>query len=155
MVQFSIKVKGAQAMRRKLRELQRDLDNLDTVMKQASVFLDRWVQKNFRTEGGQVGGWDDLKAGGRWVGTGDNRRFDTSAKILQDTGRLRASFKPFYSKDNAGIGSELPYSEIHEYGLPTKNIPKRRMLPEAGDVSADIEKIIYTYIRDSLNKGVV
>ncbi len=34
-------------------------------MRQASIYLDRWVQQNFKTEGGKVGGWPPFKYGGR------------------------------------------------------------------------------------------
>lgn len=119
-----------------------ELKDLSTPMKQAAIFLDRWVQQNFKTEGGNVGGWKKLQAGGRYVpGFG----FDPAAKILQDTSRLRASFLPFHSKKNAGIGSDLPYSEAHEEG--SERLPKRRMLPKQAEIRSDVRKIIDNYIK--------
>lgn len=109
-----------------------------------AVFLDRWVQNNFRTEGGNVGGWEPFAHGGRFLRGGG---IDTSAKLLQDTGRLRASFVPFKSRGNAGIGSDLPYSETHEEGLG--NVPKRRMLPETRDVRKDVAEIYDNFVRIS------
>ena len=77
------------------------LINIETLAERLSVSTS-WVQKNFKGEGKAVGGWAPFKAGGRWrKGFG----LDTSAKLLQDTGALRASFLPFASKTDAGIGS--------------------------------------------------
>lgn len=127
----------------------KDIKDLKTVYSKVSIFLDRWVQLNFRSEGGKVGGWAKLKSGGRYVGKGRNRRFDSSAKVLQDTGRLRASFLPFASKKNAGVGSELPYSKTHEKG---KGVTKRKILPENKDVWPKAKKIINAHVKKSLNK---
>ncbi|MCK5609653.1 hypothetical protein KAR91_47710 [Candidatus Pacearchaeota archaeon] len=115
----------------------------------AAIFLDRWVQSNFKTIGDKVGGWQKLKLGGRFRGKGKNRKFDTSAKVLQDTGRLRASFLPFANKKNAGIGSELPYSESHDKG---KGVVKRRILPIEPEVKKDVKKIFENHVKKALKK---
>lgn len=110
-----------------------------------SVFLDRWVQQNFKTEGGNVGGWAPLAAGGRWV---KGQGLDPTAKILQDTGRLRTSFKPFTSMFNAGIGSDLPYSIKHNKG--EDGLPVRRMLPKRKEVIGDARKILDSHVERSI-----
>ena len=83
-----------------------------------------------------------------WIG----KRYGQSAKLLQDTGRLRKSFSPFYSRNTAGIGSSLSYSVAHEIGLPVRNLPARRMLPMTGDRSVErgVIKIYDRYIRRAL-----
>lgn len=133
---LEVSVRKLQIESNKIRE---NLSDLDEPMAKVAILLDRWVQKNFKGEGDKAGGWDKFakqKYGpnkgerGRWVGKGKDRKFDTSAKLLQDTGRLRASFKPFHSKNNAGIGSKLEYSINHEKGI---GVPVRRMLPESDD----------------------
>ncbi len=98
--------------------------------KEAAIMLDRWVQKNIRSEGGllNTGAWEPFKIGGRRIKGGG---LDTSAKLLQDTGRLRLSMLPFATKRNAGIGSELPYSKHHEEG---EGVPMRRLLPVHAEV---------------------
>ena len=99
--------------------------------KKISIMLDSWVQRNFKTEGGNVGGWASIKRDGR---------------ILQDTGRLRASFLPFFNKKDAGIGSDLPYSKAHEEGI---GVEQRRILPETPEVKRDITKVYDEHIRKS------
>ena len=97
---------------------------ISPAMKKVSVMLDTWVQKNFQTEGLPVGGWADIERNGM---------------ILQDTGTLRLSFIPFSSKNDAGIGSDLPYAIVHEKGL---GVTKRRILPQRKDVIKQAHKII-------------
>ena len=137
-VAISIETNKAQLkkLNKEVKEARDRLSNIDEPMAKVSIMLDRWVQKNFRSEGGNVGGWKPLKAGGRWV---KNQGFDSSAKTLQDTGRLRSSFKPFADKNRAGIGSALEYSINHEEGI---GVPVRRMLPKAKDVEAQAKKLI-------------
>jgi phage gpG-like protein len=121
-------------------------------MRQVSVFLDRWVQKNFQGKGEQIGGWPAYKYGGRLVVKAksnsyamDAKRYiNTSAALLQDTGRLRMSFLPFVRKGIAGIGSDLPYSKPHEEG--SDNLPQRRMLPKNAEVQTDIFEILQNFV---------
>jgi len=145
----------------KVRKKMRCVSNMTAAHKQISAMLDRWVLKNFRSLGGSVGGWKPFAVycvggprspynktktcgRGRVVGVGQRRKLDTSAKLLQDTGRLRLSFKPFATQRTAGIGSDLPYSEPHEKGKGP--LPKRRMLPNDEDVKKDVINIYKHFI---------
>ena len=111
------------------------------VHKKAAIFLDQWVQQNFKSEGGKVGGWLPFAAGGRWR---KGKGLDTSAKLLQDTGRLRLSYLPFATTREAGIGSKLPYSKSHEQGL---GVPVRRVLPVDKDVRGAILSMFDAHAR--------
>lgn len=113
-----------------------ELKDKSVPYKKASIYLDRWVQLNFRTEGGRVGGWQKSRAAERRHG-----------KTLQDTGRLRASFIPWATRRNAGIGSDVPYSETHEKGLD--GMPVRRMLPKRKEVIADIRLIFNAHVQSA------
>ena len=127
-------------VQRELDRARRELANLETPNRQAAAFLDRWVQRNFKTEGQLVGGWKPFARGGR--------RGDTTAKLLQDTGRLRLSFLPFADRRTAGVGSRLPYSVVHQRGL--RGVPQRRVLPEAREVREDLRKIYGHHVRVSV-----
>lgn len=109
-----------------------------------AVFLDGWVQRNFKSEGGFVGGWQKFKAGGRRI----KGSIDRSAKLLQDTGRLRASFLLFSNSKNAGIGSDIHYAKKHNDGL--EGLPKRRMLPKEQEIKSDIKDIYTGFIRKNM-----
>ena len=132
-----------------------------------ATMLDRWVLRNIKTEGGKVGGWKPFKTYcvggprspykkvkvcgiGRVIGKGKKRRLDKTAKLLQDTGTLRSSFKIFYSTVNAGIGSKLNYAETHEKGI--KPVPKRRVLPNTRDVVKDIKRVYEKYVDKTVEK---
>ena len=60
-------------------------------------------------------------------------------KVLQDTGRLKASFTTRSTTKSAQIGTNLKYAKTHQYGarqgqyrssppIPWGNIPQRRMV---------------------------
>ena len=132
---------GADGAIRTLRIIARKIKNTRAPNRLISIWLLRWVNDNFKTQGGKVGGWKPFKLGGRRLPGGG---IDTSAKLLQDTGRLRASFSPFYNRSVAGIGTSLPYSIIHELGFPLKNVPARRMLPIASD-KAVVNAVVRIY----------
>ena len=127
------------------------------VMRQIAVYFDQWVQRNFKTEGGNVGGWAAFKYGGRIrnkkgakAQSIESRRYvDASAKLLQDTGLLRLSVLPFVDKGVAGIGSTLPYSKSHDEGIPGK-LPQRRILMEQREVSVDVRKILDDWVMITL-----
>lgn len=140
--------KSADASLNDLRDLNKqrikELQNLKTPMVKASIYLDRWVQSNFKSEGGKVGGWKPFARGGRITDNG----IDRSAQLLQLTGRLRASFLPFATNKNAGIGSDLDYSEKHHEG--EGRIPERRLLPKRDEVMTDLRRIIRNHVVDAI-----
>ena len=134
-------------MQKRNRKALKELKNFTASHRAVAVFLDQWVQRNFKSEGGKVGGWKplaDSTVRGRRQGGGQG-----GAKILQDTGRLRASFVPFANKKDAGIGSDLPYAKTHEKGI---NVQMRRMLPKEMEVSKDVKRIFDKQVKRGLNK---
>ncbi len=154
---LEVRVTGDKEVRRKLRQLVRSVKNSRRANKQVSTWLHRWVNENFKSQGGKVGGWAPLKPSTirrRTRGSGIG-----SPKILQDTGELRARFKPFFGRNFAGIGAgahskgrDIPI--YHERGIPVRNLPQRRMLPRSTDqdVKRAIIRIYDTYIRRELRK---
>ena len=141
---YGVQVKACPSLKkveRRLKKARNRMKDSRSPFKASSIILDRWVQKNFKSEGKSAGGWKAFAP--------DNKRklLDPSAKLLQDTGRLRSSFIPFAYINNAGIGSNLKYSKPHEEGLGP--LPPRRMLPERDDVWPDIKKIFTKHILDS------
>lgn len=134
-------------IRKKLEQRRMKLADLKTPYAKASIFLDQWVQKNFKTEGGNVGNWvpfspSTLAA----IEISDPGRMP--AKLLQKTGALRSSFLPFASARNAGIGSDIPYAKRHNEGAG--NIPERRMLPKRREVIADVREIMKDHVKESI-----
>lgn len=127
---------------RKISSAGRKLSKIEVPNKKCSILLDQWVLQNFATQGGKVGGWPPFKhpEWGRYLpGVG----WDPSAKLLQDTGRLKRSFRPWYNRRTAGIGSNLPYSKPHEEG--TSKLPQRRILPRSNLDNELMEKFYVVY----------
>ena len=71
-----------------------------------------WIDRNFRSEGGQLltGPWRKLSAN---TIAGRRRK---SSKILQDTGRLRGSFTMQFDSTLAKISNADPNAIFHERG---------------------------------------
>lgn len=139
-----IKVKTTDSFEKlgkKYREAIKSLEDSGPTFKKIAVLLDRFVQKNFKSEGGKVGKWKKLKAGGRKK---KGKPLDTTAVILQDTGRLRISFRPFTMKNGAGIGSDLPYARPHNEGKGA--LPKRRMLPLEREINKEVREVLNKYV---------
>lgn len=174
MPQYTIETHPSiEAVKQKYKKTVASIREWDKLNARIAVFLDRWVQKNFQSEGGNVGGWAPFKYGGRLVSqTRENKHgkrvknknfnaqsaetrkaIDGSAKLLQDTGMLRHSFLPFHGKTYVGIGSDLEYSDAHEFGAPESGLPQRRMLPKDDDVMADLTRIYDRWIEDKIKKA--
>jgi phage gpG-like protein len=142
------------AFKAKLKAAREKLNDNGVAMKQIAVMLDSWVQRNFQGKGGNVGGWEPYKYGGRLVRKSKSngksieghKYINGSAVMLQDTGALRHSFLPFIAKGTAGIGSDLPYSKPHEDGDSRHGLPQRRMLPKNADVDVQVHQILDNYI---------
>lgn len=167
--EIKIEEKSLRRLQRKMQQVTDDLGDAYLPNRMIGVWLLRWVEQNFSSEGGKVGGWKRFKYGGRLVtkkqkknyrginatdfkGFGlariNGRLVDTSAKLLQDSRRLHNSFWPKATSTSVLIGSDVTYSEYHEYGLPQRGLPARRMLPKASDkeVSKAILKIYDDYV---------
>ena len=129
--------------------------DLKKVNKAASIFLDQWVQINFKGEGSLVGKWQPFVKGGRVLTKNtkpqrsSGKKIDNSAKLLQDHGTLRSSFRPFYDSRVAGIGSKLPYAKTHDQGLG--NAIERRMLPVDKEVQTQLRRMYGKHVRVALN----
>lgn len=135
MLELTLKTEQAQ---KRLIKLANTVSDTAMLNRQVGIALYGAVLRNFRDQGHEGKAWSPFKAGGRWHGRGKDRRLDTGAKLLMDTGALRASFVPFSDATRAGVGArsyvpkgtgEAPWdlAAIHEFG--TSTIPARPMLP--------------------------
>jgi phage gpG-like protein len=141
-------------LRKRLAKKRAAVTDLRTPYARAAVLLDQWVQRNFKTEGGKVGGWAPFaknKDGVPIVELRDPGR--APAKLLQRTGRLRASFNPMANKKQAGIGSDLPYAKTHHEGI---GVPERQLLPDHNpaykEVMRSAREIMADYNNQALRK---
>lgn len=80
-------------------------------MRAISGILARQAEDNFADQSGPLGKWPALK-------NPPEKRKD--GQILQASGRLAASIRPFHSATEAGIGTNAIYAAIHQFGGKTK-----------------------------------
>lgn len=147
---IEVSVRGATELALSMWRKVAALKDQEVAYKKCSIFLDQWVQHNFKTEGGKVGGWKPFKIGGRMIKRSNKRYLDAKAKLLQDTGQLRKSMTPDYNSKRCWIRSELPYAAPHNYG--TSKLPARRILPELSEVREQANKIFDDHIKEALKK---
>lgn len=135
-------------LRARHKKIIKDLTDQEEPNTAASIYLDSWVQNNFKNQGELVGGWQPFAYNRKYKARGrilKNGKIDTSAKLLQDTGRLRASFLPFATSKIAGIGSELAYSRTHNDGNGNRP-PQRRILPLEKEVIYKLKLIFDDFV---------
>ena len=151
----TIKFEGKKELDKRLQKMIGRFTDLRPLHKLWSVSTHRWVMRNFQSEGQLTGEpWQRLSAR-----TLDLRRGNTS-RILQDTGRLRASFQPRHDGEKAEVGTAVEYAPQHQFGKTAAmglrvRLPKRPMLPEKYSlISRDIEAITLRYIRGSRQKPI-
>lgn len=139
-------------LRKRLEKKRAAVMDLRTPYARAAVLLDQWVQRNFKSEGGKVGGWTPFaknKDGIPIVEVINPGR--APAKLLQDTGRLRSSFLPIANKKEAGIGSDLPYAKTHHEGL---GVPERRLLPDHEPAYREVMRAARDIMADYNNQAL-
>lgn len=149
-VEMTIDDKGTvKKAKERLEKARKSLSDFGTPYARAAVFLDQWVQRNFHTEGGKVGGWQKFSPVTlKIMESVDPGRMPP--KLLQKTGEMRASFLPFATKTNAGVRSELPRSRVHHFGQG--RIPERRLLPKRAEVIKDVREIMRDHVKQSIAK---
>ena len=145
MIESRIHAKNVAEFDKKMKQLIKDVKNPLRANLEMALWLFRWVGKNFKTSGGNVGFWSPYLYGGRRVTKktkgaeqtrdkkGRSIYVNKSAKLLLDTRKLEGSFHAFHSRTYAGIGSELDYAKAHDQGVPKRNLPARRLLPRETD----------------------
>jgi len=109
-LEFKVAVKGVAKVRTMTTQLAIKMANRRDLHSRWAILALNWINRNFTSEGGMVGGWKPLRPGtlaGRRGGAG---------RVLQDTGLLRASFVPRWSSTEAVVGSPLKTALWHEKG---------------------------------------
>lgn len=119
-IKLSVEVKGMARMRAVLNRLAKRATSRRDLHARWAVLALNWINKNFQSEGGMVGGWAPLRPGTLAARRGG------SGRVLQDTGLLRASFIPRWTSEGASVGSAMKTALWHEEGTDPYVIrPKR------------------------------
>lgn len=128
---------------------QKKLDNRTLTNKKAVILLDRWIQKNFQSEGDLAypgKGWEPLDPK-TIAARRKGEKIDREDKILQDTGQLRSRWKHTWTQRSAKIQSGVDYGEYHEKG---KGVPERRVLPTEEQIMPELLKLFGKFVQTSL-----
>ena len=135
-----LKVVGMNKLTSSLDKKRMSLDDREKVNAQAVIVVDRWVQKNFESEGKMsMGGWKPLSA--KTLA----RRRGSSAKILQDTGTMKGRWKHISNRKRGILRSGVAYAEAHHKG--SGNLPERRILPTCEQIMPIIKKVYKDFVR--------
>ena len=141
----------------RIRQAGRAWKNVGQILRQVSLDC-------FRRESSPIGiPWDRLKDATRWgramKRTASYRarlkrpasqskrvqRYAANARILQDTGRLRASLSVESDDRAARIGSTLVYARTHQLGFRKRGIPPRPFLGLGPADKAQVQLILERY----------
>lgn len=113
---ISIKVNGLNKVSKRFNEMKKRSENPNTISKVIAVKAWKEVLSHFKKELGKKGKWQPFKIGGRWTGKGQNRKFDSGAKLLQNTGRYRNSTLWKTGKNDIVVYNNTKYGKYHEFG---------------------------------------
>lgn len=134
---IGIQIKGDEAVKSSIAKKHVKLGRRKTTNARAVIIVDRWIQKNFQTEGKPFGGWDRLQP----VTIAGRRKKGKGAKILQDTGNLKDNWKHFWNSAYGRIRSGTPYAKYHDSADERSRLPRRQILPDEKHIIKDLIKL--------------
>lgn len=128
MIQLVYRLRGMDALRARFRNMA-DPGNKRRALLAISFFLEEQTLRRFETETDPWGRpWRPLAPATL------ARRRHGGSRILQDTGRLKGSWRRGVTGDAAFLRAGVYYAAFHQYGTRTRSgrehVPPRKMLPE-------------------------
>ena len=148
---LSMKVTGFNVMQTAMAKRKTSLLKRRAVNSRAVTVVDSWIQRNFKSQGGNVGGWKPLAEA-----TKTPKRGGESSKILQDTGTLRLKWNHIATNKEAAIESLAKskdgfyYGTAHDKGTKNNRPPQRRILPEDREIWPKLKLVYGNFIKSSL-----
>jgi len=143
-----VKVVGLGPFIARLNKLPPKLRRKEVMFKKMSIYLMKWIDKNFKTEGRYAqGGWPKLAASTIRQRRGGGRG---GVKILQDTGRGRASIRTKHTRSYAKAFTRLDYMVKHHEG---KGVPQRKIIPEAKQVERPVMRIAQRHVEEAIRRS--
>ena len=112
---LALKVVGFNKVISSLQNKYKKLTNKKPAIARCVVQAEKWVQVNFRTQGGNVGGWKPL-AQSTIYARRHGKKKSNSTKILQDVGYLRDNWKHYWDNKTGYIQSPVDYGINHDKG---------------------------------------
>ncbi|MBI4822655.1 MAG: phage virion morphogenesis protein [Nitrospirae bacterium] len=149
-VSLTVRVDALEAMAA-LGSIKERIKDMSPAMQRVASIMQSSVEKNFDAEGRPK--WHplhpltirDRMRQGYWPG-----------KILHRTGALRASIAQYFDSRRAGVGTNLKYAAVHQYGELTSIkgrralIPARPFLKLTDEEMGEITNVINDYLLGGL-----
>ena len=117
------------------------LNNRRAVNAQAIALTDRWIQKNFQSQGKLAHpgtGWKELSLTTIMMRRKGPKKTG-KVMILQDTGTMRSRWKHFWDAWVAKIQAGVDYAYKHHFGK--EGLPVRKILPTQKQIGPEIKKL--------------
>jgi len=162
MSESAFKIVNLRQFTNKIRRIHGKLEKRGSVggpMHQAVIFLDGWIQRNFRDDGRLAmggSGWKPLAPStvkARERGWGYYKPKTSNPQILRHKGFLMRRWKHDYN-DRRAVIENFATSKGYYYGVAHDegrgNLPERRILPRNEQVATDIRKIFGRWVGTSL-----
>lgn len=146
---IGIEIRGFEALKVSMARRKQNLQNRTRLNAQAVATVDRFIQKNFESEGSlthEGTGWAPLAAS---TIAQRKRNKSGSVKILQDTGSLKSRWKHLYDAKRALVASSMGYGTQHDKGMPHRKppLPQRRILPREKHIMPMLLKIYKKFVQ--------
>lgn len=159
-------MRGMSKFRSRMARKKNKLGNMKSIYAPAVAVVDRWIQKNFQSQGALAGDgkkWAPLAAatirGRRKSKKALSRKVKAARKaagsggsvdVLQDKGNLRIKWKHAWGRDSVAVQSGVPYGMVHQVGSKKKGIPQRRVTPLKRQVAKQIKAAVRQAVRSAL-----
>jgi len=131
-MKITIGMRGVDDLEEEMKFLLRTYRDRRKPMAEVKMIMLQDVDRHFQREEGPDGKWAPLKVyeikGNKVVSYRLKHGEASKAKILQKTGRLRASQTGVSGNDGAEVGTNVVYGKQHQNGDPSKNLPQRVFL---------------------------
>jgi phage gpG-like protein len=111
--------------------------------REIAIELYRWMLRNYDSGGSLVGGWTPLSP--RTAAYKAKRGWST-VPLAPRTGRLRMGFSYSSNNERAVAFNPVPYSAYHDKGAPSRNLPRRQLLPNAENVEKYAARIYQAHV---------
>lgn len=112
-IRLVVDLEGARRFRRRVEQVIREQGSARfELMNRLGLTVLRWVDQNFASGGGLVGGWAPLRPG-----TIFGRRRQSSVP-LSNTGRLRQRFTYKATENEVAVGTAEQVAVYHQFGTP-------------------------------------
>ena len=145
----NITIKGINPVKTRMEKNRKRLTKNRVAYQKAVIVIDRWIQKNFESEGSLTGKpWPELAES---TVMNLSKRRSKGHKVLHgDTGDLKSNWKHWFTTSRAVVRSKTPYAIYHDSDEPRTVLPRRQIIPDTKHVQDKIEKIFGKFVRTNL-----